>query len=307
MSTPPIATRLTETLSRSPEVGSPASEARLICFYLLRRLFPKTALSPSKLTDVDPLIAILYADPARAALLEEFERSAVSIAEQRAGGRLLQHLLGQQFFLNHDYLVSPSVLVPRPETEILVTHAIEWAKVVSSQRQKVRFAELGLGSGVISCEILAAIPEASGVASEQSADATIIAKENLLAVAGKGFEQRLQLLMAPSSDTGFEIFLPHSPFDLIISNPPYVSPEDQIEAQVLREEPHSALFAFSSVNAFYENFATHGRNLLRSGGRAFFEIPHERSEELGEMFNAAGFRALTLPDLTGRPRVLMLE
>ncbi len=307
MTTHPIEAGLIEILSRSPEVGAPASEARLICFYLLRRLLPEPFLSPSRLTDVDSLISILSADPARAALLEEFEQSAVSIAEQRADGRLLQHLLGKQFFLNHDYLVSPSVLVPRPETEILVTHAIEWARFVSSRQRKVRFAELGLGSGVISCEILAAIPEATGVASEQSPDATIIAKENLLAIAGKGFEQRLQLLLAPSPDTGFEIFLPHSPFDLIVSNPPYVSPDDEIEAQVLREEPHSALFAPSSVNAFYQNFATHGHALLCPGGRALFEIPHERCDEILSLFRTAGFQALTLPDFTGRPRVLVLE
>ncbi len=303
---------LTRALSKSREVGSPASEARLILFHVLR----KAGAPLTRLTEIESAPAT-----------ESLHREAMEIALARTQGRLLQHLIGYQFFLNHEYVVSPAVLIPRPETEILATQAIECARSMSRQQGAVRFAELGLGSGILSCELLAAIPGASGVASEASPEAVAIAKVNLHSILGAeksgptrsgaqsssataappaGFDQRLQILMTPSKETGFEVFLPHAPFDLVISNPPYVAPGDEIEAQVLREEPHAALFALSSVNAFYESFATHGRALLRPGGRAFFEIPHERVEVLCSLFHGAGFHAEILLDLTGRPRILGL-
>jgi release factor glutamine methyltransferase len=285
-------------LSRSPEVGSPGSEARLILFHLLQR--PGSPLN--RLSDVTSAFEALAAE-ARTHLARE----AVALAESRTRGALLQHLLGFQFFLNHDYSVSPAVLIPRPETEVLATHAIEWAKRASTHQGTLRFAELGLGSGILSCELLSALPGAVGVASELAPDAIRIAETNLARIVGPSFHERLQILHAPGPDSGFEIFIPHSPFDLILSNPPYVSPDDEIEAQVLREEPRRALFAEGGVNRFYESFAIHGRSLLRSGGRAFFEIPHERAPLLLTLFEGAGFRVDVLPDLTGRPRVMVLE
>lgn len=290
--------QLIRILSTSPEAGSPASEARLILFYLLKRQGHGLTL----LSDVPSAFEALEPET-RARLATE----ALALAESRTQGALLQHLLGFQFFLNHDYSVSPAVLIPRPETEVLATHAIEWAKRASTHQGPLRFAELGLGSGVLSCELLSAVPGAVGFASELSSDAIRIAETNLARIIGPAFFERLQILPAPGPDSGFEIFIPHSPFDLILSNPPYVSPEDEIEAQVLREEPNQALFAVGGINWFYESFAVHGRSLLRPGGRAFFEIPHERAEPLLSLFQDAGFRAQALPDLTGRPRVIALE
>jgi len=288
---------LISILSASPEVGAALSEARLIIFYVLKN----HGFNPEHLTNLSLPLEALDADG-----FLKLTEEALNLADSRRSGRLLQHLLGKQYFLNHEYSVSPAVLIPRPETEILATHTVDWARRVSTQRP-LRFAELGLGSGVLSCELLSGVPAASGVASEASPDAITLARTNLSRIVGSDYESRLQILQVSNAMSGFEVFLPHSPFDLIVSNPPYVAPDDPIEAQVIREEPHAALFAAGPVNHFYESFALHGRSLLATGGKAAFEIPHERHSEITALFEHAGFRVECLPDLTGRPRVLILE
>jgi release factor glutamine methyltransferase len=127
---------------------------------------------------------------------------------------------------------------------------------------------------------------------------------------GKDFEQRIEFHTPPDASVGFEIFLNAAPFDLIVSNPPYLSTTDEISPEVTHHEPHLALFPVHSgkhenPNYFYENFLTHARKILASDGVVFFEIPNNRAEVLRERFLKSGFRDTRLiPDLTGRPRVL---
>jgi len=252
--------------------------------------------------------ALAMLDPETSAKLStQVESESKKIAQERVTGKPLQHILGYQFFYEHEYLVSSDVLIPRPETEILIQAAIKQIEEKYGKNSTFRFAELGLGSGILSSELLAHFPNSTGVATEISLPAQKIAQKNLKSVVGENWNSRLQII-TPDPSQAFEALLTNAPYDLIISNPPYVSREDEIEAEVLKHEPGLALFplAEKSENYFYENFILHSEKLLNPGGIAFFEIPHERSMTLGKMFMDANFsKAKIIPDLTRRPRVIM--
>lgn len=274
-----------QILQSAPAVKAPEAETDLILFHFFREAM-KTAQPP-------------VATP-------EQEAEALQIARKRATGIPLQHLLGYQFFYEHEYAVTPAVLIPRPETETLVQAAIGWLNIHGGRR----FAELGLGSGAISGELLAARPDLNGVASEVSLEAQQIARQNLKQVVGIEWEKRLEILTPASALIGFEVFLPYGSFDLVVSNPPYVSREDEIEGQVIHHEPGLALFPDAGVtgrspNYFYEDFVRHAKQLLkRPNGAAFLEVPHERADILAQLSLTWGMKAELIPDLTGRSRVL---
>lgn len=234
------------------------------------------------------------------ALNEPLINCAMELAKKRKSGIPLQHLIHSQFFLNHEYLVNKHVLIPRPETEILLTKIFE-----RIMYQPKYFAELGLGSGIISCELLHHYPNLKGVASELSEDAREVAERNLSAVVGAAWPTRLKIVTPKSKEFGFETLLPFAPFDLIASNPPYVSSTDEIEEQVMKHEPEMALFPPKHPNYFYQNFLVHYKALLSPGSAAFFELPHERAQEIKNLFLAAALKVELIDDLTGRPRVLI--
>lgn len=221
----------------------------------------------------------------------------------------MQYVLGYQFFYEHEYEVNESTLIPRQETEILVDSAIAWARIFFGD-QIFRMAELGIGSGVISGEILSHFPNARGYASELNPQALELALQNLGRVLGTQFQERITVIQSSHARIGFEIFQPNGPFDLIISNPPYLSKQDEIHSDVMNHEPHPALFpksdqAHEQPNYFYENFLLNAKDLLKPKGAAFFEIPHDRAAQIESLFRASGFSQMSLiPDLTGRPRVL---
>lgn len=277
----------------------PEAEARLILFYAIRK-------SGVNLNSFSDLSGNLNPDTNNIdfdRLLPEIQ----SIVSQRLSGLPLQHIIGKQFFYEHEYTVSPDVLIPRPETEILVEHIISYLKQKIAQGSvppSFRFAELGLGSGVISCEILSAFTTAHATASEVSLPAQSIAKINLENILGPLYNNRISILSAEQT-SAFEIFN-GQPFDLIVSNPPYLSVSDEIEKDVFQHEPHLALFPLNHPNYFYENFSKCGSALLKSGGAAFFEIPHERAVDIQSLFNKDDYTVEVIPDLTGRPRVLKL-
>ncbi len=233
----------------------------------------------------------------------------LEIAGKRAKGVPLQHLLGYQFFYSREYAVNSSTLIPRPETEILVDEAIRFLRT-RAPRPDFRFAELGIGSGIISCEILAHFLESKGVASDASPDSIALARGNLMEHLGPDSVSRIQILQSPSSTTGFEIFEPFAPFDLILSNPPYLCPEDEIDPEVGLYEPASALFPLTNGTPsnplhFYESLFNHAPRLLSRGGAIFLEIPHERAEKILALFSGGGFdEPRLIPDLTGRNRLL---
>lgn len=275
-------------------VASPGAEAERILLHVLSQTRP----------ELDSFGKLYLFDPVPTSTERDW---AIHLARDRAQGIPLQHLLGYQTFMDRDYSVNGATLVPRPETEILVAACQEW--VLQSQGPaSFRFAELGLGTGVISCELLVRFPGASGIATETSAAAIELAESNLSRWCGSGWAERLRILPV-SQDQGFGPFESHAPFTLLVSNPPYVSRNDEIESGVLLHEPASALFPWNNdPGFFYADFISRAKRLMAPGGAAFFEIPHERALPLEAGFQKSGAKRVSLiPDLTGRPRVLRAE
>ena len=281
-------------MSSKESVSSPGAETERILLHVLSRSHPELD-SFGKLYLLDPLPT------------PEERSLALELARSRSTGIPLQHLFGYQTFMDRDYSVNGSTLIPRPETEILVDQCQDWIRQ-SGIRGPFRFGELGLGTGVISCELLVRFPLASGIATETSSAAIQLAESNLNRWCGPDWGERLRILtVAP--DQGFNTFEIHAPFHLIVSNPPYVSHRDEIEAGVLLHEPASALFPWNNdPGFFYRDFIARAGRLMAPGGAALFEIPHERALSLEAEFHHSGARRVSLfPDLTGRPRVLRAE
>jgi release factor glutamine methyltransferase len=287
---------------------SPEAEANLILFNAYRHRYPI----------IHKYSEILQGNFSnKFPVTPEIEEEAMKMANLRIKGIPLQHITGNQYFFDHDYIVNQHVLIPRPETEILISHVIDHISKVWPKKP-FRFAELGLGSGILSIEILSRFKQSIGLASEVSPQAIAVARQNLDHVIGPGnWEDRFSILEPSDSHIGFELFADYKPMDLIISNPPYVSVNDEIEAEVLRHEPHGALFPMvggtdeggsEKPSFFYENFLHQHHKILKPDGVAFFEVPHERADAILHEFQNAGFIHSTLiQDLTGRARVLKAQ
>ena len=288
--------RIVKILDTAQDAHSSDFEADLILFHAFRR----ENLKFLKLQD------LLFSSPEST---PEVESEAIRLAEARAAGKPLQHLLGNQFFFEHEYLVNDSTLIPRPETEVLVQEAIHYLQKKFGDAP-FTFLELGIGSGVISGEILAHFKNSRGMASEANPMAIALARQNLEMILGSSFDERFQIFEPKDESVAFEIFLGKSPVDLVLSNPPYLSVNDEIDFEVMKHEPHLALFPKTSgdtenPNYFYESFLHHAKELLKPDGAAFFEIPHERALALLHSFQNAGFaQSRLIPDLTGRNRIL---
>ena len=232
----------------------------------------------------------------------------LSLAGTRAEGKPLQHLTGVQVFLEHEYEVGPDVLVPRPETEFLVVTALE--QLAQAETAPLLGLEIGLGSGVISTELLSALPGLRMIASELTAEAEARARANARRILGdEPARERLKIVRASGP---LEVWQPldrelgGKKADFLISNPPYLAATDPIDEEVVRHEPATALFApASDLLHFYREIAISGARYLRPGAYFFGELAPERSGEIVELFKKSAWSAQVLEDLAGRDRVLV--
>jgi release factor glutamine methyltransferase len=185
--------------------------------------------------------------------------------------------------------VGPEVLIPRPETEALVALAI-------SELSEPRLGlEVGVGSGAISIELLAKFPALRMVATELTEQAAACARANAAKILAD--PSRLEIRMAQQG----QVLEPLSGLaaDFLISNPPYLAERSELDEEVLRHEPHTALFAPEGDPLyFYRKIAE------TKVPRTFLELPHERADAIRELLISHGWKAELHPDLTGRNRIL---
>lgn len=210
----------------------------------------------------------------------------------RAQHQPLSHILGHRDFFNHRFKVSAEVLDPRPETEALVAAALE--------RNFARVLDLGTGSGAIILSLLAERPEAVGVASDLSADALAVARDNAEAL---GVAGRCDFVL---SDWFAAI---EARFDLIVSNPPYIAVGEMPGlAPELAFEPRMALTDEGDGLSAYRAIAAGARAHLEPGGRLMVEIGPTQGAAVAAIFAAAGLENISIRrDLDGRDRVVMGE
>ncbi len=202
----------------------------------------------------------------------------------------LSHISGGRFFWNHRFQVTPDVLDPRPDTETLVELALS--------EPFERVLDLGTGSGCIAVSLLAERRNATGVGTDISDKALNIAARN-----ATNAEVDMQLTFTQSdwfaNVTGT--------FDLIVSNPPYISAAEMAELQpeVRGFEPHLALTDEKDGLTAFRIIAEGAPRVLTPGGRLLVEIGMTQAKAVTQFFKAAGLEDVTThPDLNGKDRVV---
>jgi len=256
---------------------------------------------------LEPSRLELFSGASRAIAEESAER-AFSVARSRAGGRPLQHLIGSQVFLDHEYEVGPEVLVPRPETELLAMRAIEH---LSSRGEATGPGlEIGIGSGVLSIELLARFPGLTMIASEVEAAARAVASRNARRILGPGPGGVGRLTIREVSDSEavcapLAAALGGAQASFLVSNPPYLSPTDPLDPDVVEFEPKAALFPpGGDPMHFYRGIAREADPLILPGTPVILELPHARAREIARLFESEGWDVVVFPDLNGLDRVL---
>ena len=239
----------------------------------------------------------LYLDFARN--LTDSETTALRELVQRRGAREpLQHILGTACFWGLDIVVNTSVLIPRPETELLAEQG--W-KFLNMHGRESTFLDFGTGSGCIAISICHFAKQSRGIALEKSTDALSVAREN---AAKHAIDSRLQFIQSE----GFSALDDSTQFDLIISNPPYIpSAEiDSLQEEVRNFDPRAALDGGEDGLNFYRHLASETAKHLAPAGKLMLEFGDGQQEQLPSLFTSAGWQIESiLSDLNDRPRVLI--
>jgi len=236
--------------------------------------------------------AYLYAHPERELSPKEQERYRDAI-NQRSRGIPAQYITGHQEFWGMDLIVSPAVLIPRPETE----HVIETIlQLVPSRKIPLRIVDVGTGSGCIALALAKELPIAEIHATEISPAALEIARANS---ARHQQEARIHF-----HEADLLAGLPPNYFDFVVSNPPYVgnSEEDQVQLEVRKFEPRNAVFAGPTGTEVIERLIPRAKSVLKPSGWLIFEISGTIVDRVRELLS--GWSNLKIiDDLQGIPRV----
>jgi release factor glutamine methyltransferase len=212
--------------------------------------------------------AYLYAHPERELTPDETQRYDETLV-RRATGVPAQYITGHQEFWGLDLIVSPAVLIPRPETEHVVETVLELAKADGRGRPSphdLRIVDVGTGSGAIAIALAKELPSAEIHATDISAEALEVARANAARheLTSRIKFHRTDLLNA----------LPHGEFDFVVSNPPYVgvSEEDSVQLEVRKFEPRNAVFAGPTGLEVIERLIPQAQTVLGPSGWLVFEI-----------------------------------
>jgi len=241
----------------------------------------------------------------RMQLYLEFERPLTAaeldqlrpLVRRRGQQEPLQYILGETEFRGLRLKVDRRVLIPRPETELLVELVHTWA---ATQPPVLRALDLGTGSGAIAAALATLWPTAAVVAAERCPEALTLARENFAAL---GLEGRIQ----PVAATWFE-GVPPGPYDAIVSNPPYLTAAEVADAapEVRQHEPRAALEAPEEGLADLRAIIAGAPAYLRPGGLLALETGCDHHADLTARLQTAGFQAVEArPDLTGRARFIL--
>lgn len=215
-------------------------------------------------------------------------------AERRLAGEPIDHILGYRDFYGRRFNVSKDVLSPRPETEMLVEAALEILK----NKPEARILDLGTGSGAIAISILAEVPVVRGVAVDLSEAALEVARSNTRT---HKLEGRLTLL----EGSWFEPVEGH--FDIILSNPPYITDAamDELSVEVSGFDPDLALRGGENGLIAYRDIISEASNYLKNDGTVLFEIGYDQGKSVSQLLKQNGFTAISVSkDLTGHNRMI---
>jgi len=263
--------------------------------------FRKVGLDSPRL-DAEVLLAFALGIP-RIELYTGFDRplspdeisTCRELVRRRADRVPVAYITGTKEFHSLSFAVDERVLIPRPETEHLVDAAVDLSEGIDSPH----LLDLGTGSGAIAVAFASVCPRARFTATDLSTDALDVARTNAErhGVADRGEFLEGDLYDAVEGD---------SRFDLVVSNPPYVAPDEEVDPECLKE-PRMALFTTGNPVEIYRRLLEGAPSHLAPGGHLLLEIPENREQEI---------RAATPPELTveqvikdfqGHPRVLVAQ
>ena len=272
--------RLVSQAFRAAHIEAPEADARLLIGHALH-------LSRAQLT------AQAYR------LLEAREVNMISaLAARRLRHEPVARILGRKEFWSLELQVTPAVLVPRPETETLIESALEAVTARDLRLEKLRVLDIGTGSGALLLAALKELPNAVGTGTDISADALEVARANA---------ERLQLA-ARCTFVACDIAIGIAgPFDLILSNPPYIASGDiaSLMPEVRDYDPMPALDGGSDGLDFYRAIAADALRLLAPGGRLIVELGAGQEAAVSALFTKAGLAVdQAHKDLAGIPRSL---
>ena len=243
----------------------PANEARILLAHLLEKHYqlPRSALLSRDEMSLNELAFLEWK----------------SLVSRRVLGEPIAYILGKKGFHNIELQVDPGVLIPRPETELLVEIALT---EITKLNKHIRVLDLGTGSGAIALSIASAAPLVSLIATDQSTEALAIAKQNAQSL---NLLDQVQFLLG----NWYAALIEQSQFDVIVSNPPYIAHQDPHLTQGdLRFEPKSALTDYASGLSCLEIIIAGADQYLKPGGLIAIEHGFDQSEAVVELMKVAG-------------------
>ncbi|WP_456402283.1 peptide chain release factor N(5)-glutamine methyltransferase [Persephonella sp.] len=259
-------------------IKTPVTDAQILLAYVLN--VPRWRIITDKDEDISQELA---------------ERYFVLI-ENRADREPLHYLINKKDFFGYEFYIERGVLIPRPETEILVEKTLEKIK----DKQNLKGLEIGIGSGVISISLLKSRDDLIMTATDISSKAIRISKINSELL---GVENRLNLIKSNLFDD-----LKSEKFDFIISNPPYISYNEYIELEEeVRKEPIEALISDKDGLYFYERIVKEGKEFLTDKGFFAFEIGYSQGKRVKRILELEGFSVTIYKDLQNLDRVVIGE
>ncbi len=228
-------------------------------------------------------------------MLSELElKRFFSLIERRVAMEPIAYIVGKQEFYGKDFVVNKSVLIPRPETELLVESVIEDYNIRHS-REDVKILELGTGSGAISVSIANEILMADILAVDISQEALNVAKIN---AHNHHVSEQIKFIQSDWFSNIVE-----SRFHYVVSNPPYIAYHEQSDVAF---EPELALYADDAGFAAYKAIISSASAYLKDRGKLFFEIGYKQRDKVSEILRHYGFTdIITKKDLAGHDRVIV--
>ena len=240
----------------------------------------------------------LFSNKLSEQLSKENEEKYFSLIEKHIKEDVpLSHLVGFEYFYDRKYKVTKDVLSPRMETEELIYKVIEYVK--ASSKNNFKILDLCTGSGIIAITLKKELSQFSidVVASDISEEAIKVAKEN-----AQSHDATIKFIQ---SDIFNNIA---DKFDIIVSNPPYIDRKDEVTMQdnVLKYDPHLALFAEEEGMYFYRKIIEQANDYLNENGVIFFEIGYDQKDKIIKLADLNGYSAEVYKDINGRDRMAFL-
>lgn len=259
-------------------IENPLREARLLLAYVLKKSYEEVFFHPE--------ISVNNEDVMR---FNDF-------LNRRLKQEPLSKIIGKREFWGLSFKVTKDTLDPRPDSETLIKAVL---KSYLDHQRPLRILDLGTGTGCLIISLLTEYPQATGVAVDLSLKALGVAEENRHT---HQLNNRLHLLQSNWFDNVWGIF------DIIISNPPYICKDEQLEKAVLMYDPAMALFSDNQGLLSYESIAECSRDFLATDGKIFLEIGKGQSEDVQRIFCKKGFKINCIEkDLTGIDRCLVVS